>query len=69
MDVSDLEGVLNRLKTANEELERVQNDLVHSLEERVSLLEVLQERFQQRDEIVLEKVIYRVKAKRSIGLQ
>jgi len=69
MDVSDLESVLGRLKTANEELERVQNDLIRSLDEKVSLIEVLQERFQQRDEVVLEKVVYRVKARRSIGLQ
>ena len=68
MDIHDLESVLDRLKTTNQELERVQNDLVRSIEERVSLLEVLQERFQQRDEVVLEKVVYRVKATRSIGL-
>ncbi len=68
MNVSDLESVLDRLKTANQEIERVQNELIHSLDEKVSLIELLQERFQQRDEVVLEKVVYRVKARRSIGL-
>lgn len=68
MDVQELEQVLGKLKTVNEELDRVQNNLIQSLDREVSLIEVLQNRFHQRDEVVLEKVIYRVKATRSVDL-
>ena len=54
------------LKTVNEELDRVQTSLIQSLNDRLSVVELLQDRFKQRDEVVLEKVIYRVKAKRSV---
>lgn len=66
MNTQELENILGKLKTVNEDLDRVQNSLVRALDEKVSLLEVLQERFKQRDEIVLEKVVYRMKARRSI---
>ena len=66
MQERDLEEILGKLKTVNEELDRVQTSLMQSLNDRMSVIELLQDRFKQRDEIVLEKVIYRVKAKRSI---
>jgi hypothetical protein len=68
MNTQELELVLGKLKTVNEELGRVQNSLINALDREVSLIEVLQERFHQRDEVVLEKVVYRVKANRSIDL-
>jgi hypothetical protein len=68
MKVEELTEVLDKLKIVNEELARVQTSLVNALDERVSLLEVLQERFKQQDEVVLEKVVYRMKMKRTIGL-
>ena len=66
MQERDLEEILGKLKTVNEELDRVQTSLMQSLNDRMSVIELLQDRFKQRDEVVLEKVIYRVKAKRSI---
>ena len=66
MQERDLEEILGKLKTVNEELDRVQTSLMQSLNDRMSIIELLQDRFKQRDEVVLEKVIYRVKAKRSI---
>ncbi len=68
MNTQELEDVLGKLKEVNEELDRVQNSVIEALDREVSLIEMLKERFQQRDEIVLEKVIYRVKATRSIDL-
>ena len=61
-----LEEILGKLKSVNEDLDKVQTSLINSLNDRVSLIETLQKRLKQRDEVVLEKVIYRVKAKRSI---
>ena len=66
MDSQDLEAILGKLKTVNDELDRVQNSVIRALDREVSLIEMIQEKFKQRDEVVLEKVVYRIKANRSI---
>lgn len=66
MNEQELESILGKLKTVNEELDRIQNSLIQSLDEKVTLLEILKQKFSQRDEVVLEKVVYRMKANRSI---
>ncbi len=66
MNERDLEEILGKLKLVNEDLDRVQTSLINSINDRVSLIETLQKRLKQRDEVVLEKVVYRIKARRSI---
>ena len=65
MNEQELELVLGKLKTVNDELDRVQNSVIQALDREVSLIEMLQQRFKRRDEVVLEKIVYRIKGKRS----
>jgi cytochrome c-type biogenesis protein CcmH/NrfF len=57
----ELTEVLDRLKRVNEEIDRMQTRVIEDLKRKVDELETRQ----RSDELVLEKVVYRMKLTRS----